>query len=68
MENIPHCRNSSKIRWKNRRNRGKLYTYNTHVHGPSLYWPGTYTYIIKPAGTNYLYGPNPPPPPLTEMM
>jgi len=26
MENIPHCRNSSKIRWKNRRNRGKLYT------------------------------------------
>ena len=42
---IPHCQNSFKIEYKNRKKkrRGKINTPNTHIHDCSLSWNGTGT-------------------------
>ena len=51
-QNLPHCRNSSKIPIENRRNRGKIDIYNTYtVHYHSLSWLGRY-FNKKIAGLN----------------
>jgi hypothetical protein len=45
-QNLPHCRNSSKIPIENRRNRGKI-----DIHYHSLSWLGRY-FNKKIAGLN----------------
>ena len=45
---------------KNRRNRDKMCTHNTHIHDRSLSWFGTDTLIYKVAGLSQFFGPKPP--------